>query len=59
MKRILLITLLFLDSIAGFSQVQTTVIELPDANVRINTNGVLFQNLETEEGAYEAPAEFQ
>lgn len=56
MRRLLLFAFLS-STITCFAQVQTTVLQLTDANVRINTNGVLFHNLETSQGSYEAPAD--
>lgn len=55
MKKILLISLL-LSGITCFGQVATTVLELTDANVWLNSNGMFFNNYAEGVGGYEVPA---
>ena len=55
MKRFLLFSFLMSGTVC-FGQMNTAILELIDANVQINSNGVLFNNFANSSGGYEATA---
>ncbi len=55
MKHFLLSSLIILSSLTSFAQVITNILELQDAKVQINTNGVLFNDYGNGMPGYEVP----
>ncbi len=55
MKQLLFSTLVLISAHTGFAQVQSTVLELQDAKVHINSNGILFHDYPNRMAGYEVP----
>ena len=56
MKNFLLSSIITMTALTGFAQVNSTILELQDAKVQINTNGALFNEFGNGMPGYEVPA---